>query len=119
VVWGVVVSARVVGLEGLEELHQDLVFGLLALNHIRVFGRVVNALDVVDVNVAISVFVYLAVSLSDNLLPSGVHGPSQLSQEFIVVARAGAVNIEEGEELLDLLSGEAEHVIGHGLGELV
>jgi hypothetical protein len=108
-----------VGLEGFEELHQDLVLGLLALKNVGVALSVVDALDVVDVNVSVGVSVELGIGLEDNLLSGWGHGSNQSSQEFIVVDGSGVVNVEELEEGLDFSIREAEHVVLHGFGELV
>lgn len=75
-VGSIVVTARMVSLKCLKELHQDLIFSLLALQNIGMLGCVVNTLNVVDVDVAIAITVDLLVSLGYRLLSARVHGSS-------------------------------------------
>lgn len=119
VVGRVVVAQVVVRFECLKELKQDLLLGLLAREHVRVCLSRVDALDVVDVDPPVAVLVQLSEGLRHQSLAAGVHGSAELAEELVVVDGAGAVDIEVGVECADLRVGEAEHVVLHGLGELV
>ena len=57
--------------------------------------------------------------MSNQLSARGVHGASDGPDELVVVDGATPVNVEVVEELGDLRVREAEHVVLHGLGELV
>src|SRR4051812_32778100 len=105
--------------EGLEELHQDLLFGLFSLEDVGVSLGTVDTLDIIDINIAVAVLVELSVGLSYKSLSTGVHGTSDDSEEFIVVDSTTSINIEIVEEALNFRVVETEHVVLHGLGELV
>jgi len=77
----------------------------------------VNSTDVVDVDHAGSVLVHFVKSAHNDGLSVSVHGATNGSQELVVLDQARAVEIEVTEELLSLTLGEAEHVVGHSLGE--
>lgn len=80
---------------------------------------VVNTLNIVDVNPAVSILVELLVSLHDNIYAVLVHRTTDAADEFIEVDEAGVVGVEVGEELLHLAFSEAEHVVTACLGELI
>jgi len=79
----------------------------------------VYTLDVIDVNVSVSILVKFVKSLGYRLLSVSVHRSSNGSDEFIIANRLASVYVEVGIETFDFGIAEAKHVIFHGLGKLV
>ena len=106
-------------LEGLEELTENLLLGLLAGSNVWVLLGVVDSTDVVDVDEAGAVLVEDVVSLGDDGFAVGVHWATDSADEFVVLNESTLVVVEEREESADFTLAESEHVILHGLVELV
>ena len=71
-------------LEGREELSKNIIFGLLALNNIRMLVGLVYTSDIVDIDPAVSIGIKFFESLSDDSLSCHVHWSSDGSDELIV-----------------------------------
>jgi len=119
VVRGAVVSHGMLSLKGLQELLEDLVLGLLARDDIGVSGSIVDSLNILDVDPAVSISIKSSISLHANLLSSLVHGTSNGSDELVVLEETGAIVVEVVEQLLHFTFGEAEHEISASFGEFV
>ena len=119
VVGGLVFTHGVSSLEGLKELLEDLLLGLLTRLDIRVVSGVVDITDVVDVNPAIAVLVELLEGLSGDSLAGRVHGTADSTEELAISALTIVIDIEVVEEDGDLALREVQLEIVHGLGELV
>jgi hypothetical protein len=94
-------------LKSLQELHQDILFSLLALDDIGVSLGIVDSLNVVDVNEATAISVNLVESLTNQLLPEAVNGSSQDSDELIVVNRTISISIKSVKKHFDILVAKA------------
>jgi len=79
----------------------------------------VDALDVIDVNVAVAVLVHLSEATHNDSLSCGVHGAADGTDKLIVFNEPAVVEIEGTEKSSDLTFAEAEHVVGDSLGEFV
>jgi hypothetical protein len=118
----------VVDLKGVQELHQDVVFGLLAGLDVGVLLGVVFGYrsqkfilftsDFLEGNGATVVSVELAEGLLDELDSKGSHGASDRSQELVVIDVAVLVCIEDAEKSLDVLLTVVQSEVVDCLGEL-
>jgi hypothetical protein len=109
----------VVSLEGLNELHQDLLLALFALENIGMAPRVVEVLDVVDLKKTIAVSIDLVKS-SLNELPSIVVELSPDGhKELINVQSAVVVGIKDIKNERHVLLIDADFEVLAHLGELV
>jgi len=108
-----------VGVEGLQELVEDIVLSLLAGNDIWVLLGVVAMFDVIDVNLARAVLVENLESLHANVLSELVHLATNTPQELVVVNVAITIAVEGLEQANALLVGEAHSQVVHGLGALL
>ncbi len=82
---GAAVSHDKVGLEGVEELLEDLDFGLPALDHFRVLLSIVDSLDVVNVDCSVSILVQNGEGFVHEALSEGVERSGDASQELVIV----------------------------------
>ena len=117
VIGSLLVSHGVGSLEGLEELGENLLLGLLAGHDIWMLVSAVDATDVVNVDHAGAVLVHLAEGAHSDRLSVGGHGSTDGAEELVVLDETTAVEIEVSEEDLDFTLGEAEHVVRHCLAE--
>ena len=117
VVRSLLVAHGVSSLEGLEELRQDLLLGLLASHDIGVLISRVDATDIVDVDHTRAISVHLGEGPHNDSLAVSVHRTADGTEELVVLNETGAIEIEVSEELLSLTLGEAEHVVRHSLAE--
>ena len=118
-VLGVLRVVRVVLLEGVDELVEDLVLRLLSRLDIWVHLGVVSLTDVVDLKLAAIVNVHDLERLHAHALAEVVHGAADTSQELVVVDGAGAVAIEDLEELGALGGLQTDTEIVDGLLEFL
>ena len=106
-------------LEGVDELVEDLVLGLLAGLHIWVHLGVVALTDVINFEDTAAVLVHDLVSLHGETLAEVVHGATDTTEELVVVDSARAVTIEDLEELGGLLGAETDAEVMDGLLEFL
>lgn len=118
IVRGTIVAHSMLSLESLKELLENLIFSLLASENFWVSISSVDALDVVNIDPTIVIFVENIVGLEDDLLSSRVHGAADGTNELVELKETSLVVIEVVEELLHLTLGETEHVIRASLSEL-
>jgi len=118
-VWSIVISHSMGGLECFKELLEDLVFGSLSRENIRVLSGIVDSSDIIEVDPTISVLIKLLEGFSNKLLSGVVHWSSNGSNEFIKFNKTTSVEIEVSKEFLDFSFSESEHVVSHGFGELI
>lgn len=85
----------VVLLEGVQELTQHFLFGLLALSDLRMLLGIVDILDIGDVYDSALVLIQFVEGLPDHLDPGRVHLTSYSSQELVIGDLAIGVLIEE------------------------
>lgn len=119
VIGGTVSTETVVELERFQKFLEDLVLGLLTGHNIGVLACRVDALDVIDVNVAVAVLVHLGEATHNDILSCGVHGAADGTDKLVIFNEPAVVEIEGTEKSGDLTFAEAEHVVGHSLGEFV
>lgn len=93
-VWLAVVQNVVMSLKSLEELEHNLLRGLLSGENIRVLGRVVSVLDIVDIYDSIAVLVQNLVGLLDKSTSWPLDRSSDDSQELVVGDRSVSVHVE-------------------------
>jgi len=109
----------VVGLEGLKELSEDLRFGSLSRNDVRMPGSIVHSLNIFKLENAIAVFIHLSEGLEYHRLAHTIHGSTDTADELIVLNEAILVEIEVGVKLLNLTETEAEGEVSHAFGKLI
>lgn len=78
-----------------EEVEQNLIFGLLALDHIRVLFRVVGVADVVDVEETATVDIEDLEGLHAEVFTELVHFTADAPEELVVADLAVALSIEK------------------------
>ena len=105
-------------LEGVEELSENLVLGLLAGLHIGMLLGVVSLTDIVDVELARSIDVHLLEGLGDDVLTECVHLTADGTEELVVGDGTRAISIEQVVDLSALSLGHADTEVVHGLDEL-
>ena len=105
--------------EGVKELVEHVLFGLLATSNIWVHGSVVGALEVLNVDSAVSIAIKTLECKIHQRLAAVIHLTNNLTKELIIVNRARVVTIEQSEDSADLwgLSRE-DTVVLHGLTKL-
>ena len=89
-----------VDLEGVEELHEDVVLSLLSGPNIRVELGIVGLPDVINVKHSTAVFVHDLESLLGEANTEIVHLTTNTSQELVVVNAPRSVPVEDAEEAL-------------------
>ena len=118
-VWSIVVSHGVSGLKGFKELLEDLLLGLLALFDSWVILGIIDTSNIIDINKSISVFIQIVVGAQNDLLSLSRHWTSDGSNELVKLNGSTVVKIKVVEELGDFLIIKAEHIVVHGLSELL
>jgi hypothetical protein len=93
-IWSGIVSQSMMRFKSFKELHKDLLLSLLSLKDIWMLRSIVNSFNVVDIKIAVTIFVQLFESLCNKLLSEWVHGSSESSDELIIVNCATSVHIE-------------------------
>jgi hypothetical protein len=108
-----------VNLEGVKELHQDIVLCLLTSLNIGVHLSVVGLSDVINAEDTTSILVH---DLESTLCYVGtelVHLSSDSAEELFVVNTAAAITIEDLEKALSILFVEVDSEVTHCFLELV
>jgi hypothetical protein len=83
-----------------------------------VFG-IVDSSNIVNINESVLISIQSTIGRHNDLLSLGWHWTSDSGDEFIELDGTTAIEIKVVEELGDFLIIKAEHVIVHGLGELL
>lgn len=109
----------VVGLEGLQELHEDLVLGLLALDDIRVLLGVVRVLDIFQLQVPIAVLVNAPECLLHECASVIRKFASDRHEELIDVEAAVPIRVKEVKYQRHVLFVDAHFEIAASLRKLV
>lgn len=97
--------------ESFEELLENLLLSLLSRNEIGMFSSAVGPSNIVDVQIAISIFVHLSENPADISRSKCIHGSTDLPQELVVLNEAIAVCIKPSEKSVNLSLRKAKHVV--------
>eukprot|EP00760_Papus_ankaliazontas_P008556 PhM_4_TR13886/c0_g1_i1/m.56465 len=109
----------VTDLEGLDELQEHLLLGLLALEHVGVALGGVRLADVVHVDLAVAVLVEDRVGLADEATTEVVELTAEALEELVVNNRTAVVAVEVLEERLQLSLVQAHAHADHDRRELI
>ena len=90
-------SISVCVVEVSEELHEDLVLSHLATLNLGVHGRVINAAEVVHVNIPVAVTVELEEGFVNHGLATSIGRASNANEELVEVHDAVTVLVEVSE----------------------
>jgi hypothetical protein len=105
-------------LEGVEELGENLVLGLLTGLHIGMLLGVVSLTDIVNVELARFVDVHHLVGLGADVLTERVHLTADGTEELVVGDGTRTISIEQVVDLSALSISHADTEVVHGLDEL-
>jgi len=92
----------VVGLEGLQELSEDLRLSFLSSHDVGMLFSTVHSLNIFKLENAIAVFIHLSEGLEYYFLACSIHGATDTADELVILNEAIAVEIEKFVELLNL-----------------
>ena len=106
-------------LEGVEELHQDIILSLLASLNIGVLLSVVGLSDVVNAEYTATILVHDLESTLCDIGTELVHLSSDTAEELLVVNAAAAITIKNLEEALSILFVEIDPEVTDCLLEFV
>lgn len=106
-------------LKSLDEVIEDLLLCLLALNHIWVLASVVPVLDVIKINNSVSVDVKLVESLLDKRASVIIHLPANSHNKLVNVKSAIMIGIKEVKDQRNIFLVDADLKIFASLGELI
>ena len=118
-VWRIIVAHSVGCVERFEELLENLLFSLLSRDEIGMFSSAVGPSNIVDVQIAISIFVHLSENPADISGSKCIHGSTDLPQELVVLNEAIAVCIKPSEKSVNLSLRKAKHVVCHRFGKFI
>jgi len=108
----------VVLLEGVQELEEDLILGLLSGLDIGVHLAVVLLLDVIQFEDTRLIAVHNGEGLHGEIFPELVHLATHATEELLIVDGATVIAIENLEEAVGVLLAEADTEVVDGLKEL-
>ena len=115
---GVTLHVSEVVLEGVEELSENLILGLLALLDIRVLLGIVSLSDVINVELTRLVNVHDVVDLLADVLSEGVHLTTDGSEELVIRDLTRAISVEDVVDLAALSIVHTDSEVMHGFDEL-
>ena len=106
------------GLEGIEELVEDVLFGLLAGHNVWMFLSVVPGTDVVNVKNATLIQIDNCESFLGKGNSTGVHGSHDLAKELVIDDLTVVIGVESIKDCFELQAVAGDTVALESLGKL-